>query len=210
MNHNDSKKPIKYKTIYYYIVLGILIISLFAIKIFNLDFSPPTPDVLTPSSSLIKFSSLEKAQKQTSIPIFLPAQFFSSNLETIGIYHQSVNNLPAESIITILSKDNWRFAEIIQKPQSKLEKEILQYPADQQEIIQLKPLTGILIKINPPIYKCFNPAPEKNKIGFCPITQKIVFVLNDQLIIISGNKKNISPGELISLARSIIEKNYQE
>lgn len=187
------------------IVIGMIIIGVFAVTILDLKIEPPQIPLLAPASSLVQFSEVPPAQAQTTTPILIPKELFGSEVHTLGIYHQAVGNLPAESVVTILVKDNWRFAEITQRPGRSLAQELSEMKNYPPEAVQLGPLAGVILDINPGYVHCIDPRPDGSP-GLCLLTHRIVFEMDNQLISIAGSQQNITVGELIELTRSLIEK----
>ncbi|MBU0646445.1 hypothetical protein KJ611_03150 [Patescibacteria group bacterium] len=185
------------------VVIGLIIISVFLIQITDFKIKPPTAPLLPPSSSLVQASDLAQAQNQTDTRIFIPEELFGSTLHTIGIYHQAVGNLPAESVVVVLKKDDWRFAEITQRPGRSLAQELTEQTRFSQTPIQLGPLAGVLIETDPDFEHCLDPQADGTP-GFCLLTHKIIFEMAGQLFTVAGSEPSITPGELISLSRSIV------
>lgn len=185
------------------LVIAMIIIAVTVIKITDFKIEPPAVPLLPPSSSLVMYSDPAQAQAQTSTIIISPKELFGANLHTVGIYHQATGNLPAESVIQIYQKDNWRFVEITQRPGRTLNQELLDFPGYPQTPIQLGPLAGVLIATDPGYEHCIDPQ-EDGTPGFCLLSYKINFEMDGQLITVAGNRQKITQGQLISIARSLI------
>ena len=122
----------------------------------------------------------------------------------IGVYKEQFETLPADSTAIVYIKDGWRFVELVQKPGVTLEQEQQQYNVTNVQTIALGTSEGALLSLDRRLTRCEQPH-EDGYPGLCQISKVLLFSHNNTLFSLAADGDHATDGELIGMARSLLE-----
>lgn len=195
-------KEDNYRTVFWIIIAALLIAGLF---LHFFDFTVPerkTP-LLTHAEGLIATKQIAHA-KSLNTKLLLPSETFGAEVELIGLYQKDNDHLPKQSIVTIYTKDQWRFIEIVQEPNGSLEQTKEHFFIEKETPIKVGENEGVLLQLDSFNTYCKKPH-EDGHPGLCHISKMVLFEYKDHLFRIGVDGDHASEGELIAIARSMVE-----
>ncbi|KKW32646.1 MAG: hypothetical protein UY76_C0021G0017 [Candidatus Uhrbacteria bacterium GW2011_GWA2_52_8d] len=133
--------------------------------------------------------------------IDLPTQTFGAELYTAGIYTSSIGEIPEGSIVTVYTKDAWRFVEIDYFPGVNSAEYLATHIYPTQEV-KLDQETSVWIQTLDDRPRCIDY--EDGLPNRCEITRHLIAQLENHLLLIAADGDHPTDGELIEMARSIM------
>ena len=186
-------------------VVPMIIIILLAAGVIHLLNTVTEPDpipLLTQTNGLVQLVKLDDIAKYSSTLITPPEQVFESELHVIGVYTETNDLIPKNSVALVYARDGWRYVEIDFKPISIEEQLATTDGTKKEEIILSDDITGTFFARNF-LPQCVE-SPNENFPGKCVIINQLFFPLNDLVVAISADGDHATTGEMIEIARSII------
>ena len=197
-NLKDSKSNLRLGLI----LFGIVIVTAGLLRFSKWMFPVSDPILLPEEESMIRLTDPNNIHDYVAWPLSLPTQTFGGELHMIGIYPEGTAVFSKNTIAIVYVKDGFRFIEVNYQPEKKLETEKIFYGAlPTQEIALTDSTKGLLVNV---LEKSYCKKPREDAIGVCQITRVLMFENSDSLVVISADGKHASDGELIEMARSII------
>lgn len=159
-------------------------------------------DLLIEVPGLVVTTSIAEADELIGRPIARPRESLGSTIELVGLYTQEQEAIPKETITLVYARNHQRFVEFTQRPAKEHDLEALKATKRTQPI-NLGETEALMVSLVWRTPTC--QPPNARYIGMCQITKKLVFVKDDTLYSIAADGHNASEGELITLARSLID-----
>jgi len=164
---------------------------------------PPAPLLLPQSENLVLVNTPAEISGYTQTPLIEPKKLFGSTLHIIGIYQSEQAWFTEGTIALVYVKNGFRFVEISVRPSTTLKTEQDKLSILKKETVVLAPsVEGIFARLRNNIY-CKQPTSEM--IGVCQITRALLFETNGTVVVISADGEHATDGELIEMARSIVD-----
>jgi hypothetical protein len=184
------------------ILFGIVIVTAGLLRFSEWLFPVSDPILLPEEESMIRLTDPNDISKYVDWSGQLPKKMFGGELQVIGIYPQGTAAFSKNTVAIVFIKNGYRFVEVNYQPEKKLETERIFYGSlPTQEITLTDSIKGLLVNV---LEKSYCKKPSEDTIGMCQITKVLMFENNDSLVMISADGKHASDGELIEMARSII------
>ncbi len=149
-----------------------------------------TPGLVTPEST-------------ESLGITPPTELFSSELFEIGLYTQSSDAFPANTVSLVYVKNNWRFVEIDYLPGRTMVEQRAIYRTLPQEEAMVDDKTYVFVTLDRRS-RCIeydDDIPNR-----CELTRQLLVETETHLIMISADGTHATDGELLLMAKSIMEQ----
>ena len=159
--------------------------------------------LLAQTDGLIQVATILDAKRYTKTSISLPTNLLGSTVQIIGIYQKDTPFFPADSFSVVLTKKQWRFADLSFLNNRTIEEQRALYHAYPQEDFMLaQGVPAVFVRM--PIFfdRCIPPVGAAP--GACVIGHAIMFEQNNNTILISGDREHITEGELMMLARGML------
>ena len=185
-------------------LLIIVFVVAIALKIVGLFQDEPQVPLLTPADGLVQLTSADSIAEHTSTPATLPGNTFESSVFVVGVYKEETPNLKEGSVVVVLVRDGWRFADIAYQPDTTLEKEIDPYPTAIVEEIKINSTLAKLVSLRTGDIDCSPPSSDTFP-GICKLRSIIIFEVGDVMISIASDGYHATDGELVEMARSILQ-----
>ena len=186
------------------ILFGIVIVTAGLIRFSQWMFPVSDPLLLPEEESMISLTDPNAINDYVEGSGLLPTQVFGGKLEVIGIYPEGTPVFSKNTIAIVYVKNGFRFFEVDYQPEKTLETEKVFYGAlPSQELALTDSIKGLLVNVRKDSY-CKKP--NENAIGVCQITKVLLFEKNGILIMLSADGKHASDGELIEIARSMMDR----
>jgi len=184
------------------ILFGIVIVTAGLLRFSEWLFPASDPSLLPEVETMIRLTDPNNISKYVDLSSPLPKQVFGGELQVIGIYPEGTALFSKGTVAIVYVKDGFRFFEINYQPEKKLETEKIFYGSlPTQEVTLTDSTKGLLVNV---LEKSYCKKPNEDAIGVCQITKVLMFENSDSLVVISADGKHASDGELIEMARSII------
>jgi hypothetical protein len=152
---------------------------------------------------LLTFADLQAAQTYLHQTVVVPSKTFEADIRAVGVYPEDEYGMAAGSIFVVYEKDGWRVAEWSLQPGLSMENEILREKNAVRETIDVEGREAALLRIQRLITDC-RPASEKQNVGMCQITRKIIFEKDGVLYTLAADGSGLTDGELIEMVRSVV------
>ena len=165
---------------------------------------PPRPDMLPKADGLIETTTVEEAQAHTIMQITLPGDLLGSSVYAVGTYVEGSPALPIGSVAVTLVKNEFRFVEIIERPDTTAEAVAGSYGKTAVQDIVLGGTTGKLLSIQTRGVACVEPNERWNLPGFCEIPLLLVFQGDGMTFTLGADGSHATVGELITMAKDIL------
>lgn len=198
-----------YRVIYFGIILFAMALLVIAIQFFDIKLPEPDAPLLPEAPGRITLAEPSTLHEFTQIPLTTPTETFGSEVYVFGIYTESVENLPAGTIAQVFVKDRERTFEIFQKPGIGIEVERKRLQKYDEEEIVLNGKTAYLYTINQVFKRCIT-AKEDGAPGICHLSQALVFALDDETVTIGVDSDKLTTGELLMIAKSMLNEKTAE
>lgn len=166
---------------------------------------PPRPNMLPKADGMVETESVEDAQPHTVMPITLPDDLLGSSVYAVGTYVEGGEGLPVGSVAIALTKGDQRFMELIERPDLTTDDVVRLYAADSEQDVALGDVTGKLLSLKTRGISCVEPNEQWSLPGFCEIPQLLVFQSRGVTFTIGTDGSHASVGELITMAKDILE-----
>lgn len=165
---------------------------------------PPRPSMLPKASGMIETETVEDAQPHTTLLITLPTDPLGSSVHAVGTYVEGAPGLPVGSVAIDLVKNDWRFVEILERPDTTADDVVRLYATNGSEDVSLGDSTGTLLSLQTRNVSCVEPNAQWELPGFCEIPQLLVFQSRGITFTIGADGSHATVGELIALAKDIL------
>ncbi|MBI5369868.1 hypothetical protein HZA85_01600 [Candidatus Uhrbacteria bacterium] len=162
----------------------------------------PLP-LLASAPGLIELHTIEEITAQSTTSVIPPKRTFDAELATIGIYPDATKTIPAGMVTLVYTREHNRFVEIDYRPGTNAEKELTAIGAQQSEQIILMPQVKATFVRMRKFVACKSPVAEQP--GVCQFTRAIVFDLLTETVVLFADGEHATDGELIEMARSIVD-----
>ncbi len=187
------------------VVLVAALVLAAAVKVIGFFMPGPSVPLFAEAPGLVQTASLEEAGQLSGHPVLLPADMLGAQVRRLGVYTQPAERLPQGSVAIILERGGWRFAELIEKPGVTLDAERGQVSAGGTQEVNLGATNGLLLALDPGRVRCVEPKDEGG-IGVCQLTHILLFETSGFLVSIAADGSHATEGELILLAKSMLDK----
>lgn len=196
---NENKHPGNF----WLIVIAAIIAIALLLRLYQWIFPASSPSLLSDSKSAIQLSELDDISKYLDWSGPIPSQTFGSELYVIGVYLSGSASFPKNTVALVYTKDNYRFVEISYQPNKTINDARAAFANFiTQEVELTDSINGLLVDIRK---KSYCHTPREDEIGICQITKELFFEKDGMLIVVSADGKHASDGELIEIARSMID-----
>lgn len=158
----------------------------------------------TPRSLLPEVSGLALLEDYTQVTnlIPLPTDTFGAELSVVGLYSSAVNDIPAGTISIVYVRDDWRYVEIDYLPTMTVEAYLVSHIHPTQEV-KLDQEQSVWIQTVDDRPRCIDYEDElPNR---CEISRYLIAQLDNRLLLIAADGDHPTDGELIEMARSIVD-----
>lgn len=170
----------------------------------------PAPVAIFPEvSGLIQLSDTADIATYTQTAFTEPQKTFGAMRHLIGVYTQENSLLPVGTISFVYTRDNWRFVEIDFQPNTNLqEQRALLSNYSMSDVVLDDQTTGFMVSLwNYPT--CIESEVDEFP-GKCEITKVLYFPIGDQVVTIGIDGYHATEGEIIEMARSMLQKTNGE
>lgn len=132
----------------------------------------------------------------------LPAETFSAELYTAGLYTSATGEIPEGTTVVVYVKNDWRFVEIDYFPGLASTEYLAThiYPTQEIKLDQEHSVWIQTINSNPRCIDYEDDVPNR-----CEISRYLIADLEGRLLLIAADGDHPTDGELIELARSVID-----
>lgn len=156
-------------------------------------------------SLLPQISTLSIFEDPTTIANLglLPTKTFGAELSIAGLYTQATQEFPQGTIALVYTKNDYRFIEIDYLPARTAEEYLATHIYPTQEII-LDPDHSVWMLSIDDRPRCIDY--EDNVANLCEISRHLIADLPDHLLLIAADGDHPTDGELIEIARSLIQQ----
>lgn len=179
------------------ILLAVVIVSAVVLLRFLSWLDRDDRSLLTWAPGLVMLEDVERITEMAP----MPTKTFEAELYTAGIYTQTTNVFPQDTIALVYVKDDWRFVEIDYIPgmntQSYLATHI--FPTDEITLTDDQSAWILTIDSRPRCIDYEDEIPNR-----CEISRHLITDLDDRLLLIAADGDHVSDGELIEMAREIV------
>ncbi len=166
----------------------------------------PRPDMLPKSDGLVETASAEDAQAHTVLPIVIPDDLLGGEIYTLGVYTKTAGALPVGSTVIVVTKSDRRFFEIVERPSTTLADVTDDYAAASTQPVALGSSDGVLLYLSATNVPCVSPNEKWNLPGFCEVQRILLFEANGVVYSIASDGSHATDGELITLAKDMLER----
>lgn len=196
-----TNRPERTKWIIFWLIA--IFSSAIILHFINWTVAPPR-SLLTQTDGLIQLSRIEDVSSRSPFEITLPTQTFNAQFYVAGVYSQSNDVFPTGTVSIVYARDSWRAFEIDYLPKRTIEEQRSLLSVYKQEDVALDNNVWATIFKRTSNPRCIDYEDEiPNK---CEITTQLLFKHNEILVLISADGTNTTQGELIEIARSIINQ----
>jgi len=163
----------------------------------------PSVRLLTDIDGLVQLTSVDDISQYSNTKVLIPETTFDSELFVIGVYTKENPAFQKGAVSLVFVKDNWRTFEIDYEPNKSINDELEHlYETEQVEKIFLNKNTKAYFSDLRALQSCVQP--KQDLPGLCRISKQLVFEFNNVLITISADANQVTQGEMVLIAKSII------
>lgn len=195
-----TKKQRKQSFLFY--ALGLMLLCLIGVTIWNSFDGVPHRELVAEIEGLQTTKSIASAEERIGHPIIRPANATGASIELIAYYTKDHPAIAKDTITIIYQKNRQRVVEFTQRPTGGNGLEALRQSRTVEDV-DLAGTPAILVSYHRPHPVC--EPPNEVYIGICQISRKLVFELDDTLFSFAADGNNITDGELIVMAQSLID-----
>lgn len=186
-------------------IIILMLIATLLLKIISWTVPEKIVPLLSKTDGLVQLVHTEDIPNYTSTIFLIPKETIGASQYVIGVYTETSPKFPKGSVALVYVKDNQRLFEIDELTDGLLVEQKQLYPEEnQEEIILDKSNKALIVKLNNTI-NCTSKYVESHP-SMCKLTDVLIFEKNELLIKIYVDGKKLTQGELISIAKSIIEQ----
>jgi hypothetical protein len=164
----------------------------------------PPRSLLTQAPGLVELANVENLSTYSLTSIALPTNIVGAELFIVGIYTQPNDVFPADTISLVYTKNNWRAFEIDYLPGRTIKEQSAILSGYDQEEVVLNETTSATIVTRNEKPRCINY--EDGLPNKCEITNQLLFTRDGLLISISADGTHATQGELVEIAKSILNQ----
>jgi len=182
-------------------ILGVIVIAALILGIIQKTNFGVAHSLLPQTEGLQRVATIEdlSTYARTVTP---PTQTFGAEFFIAGIYTQDHGTIPKDTVALVYTRDNYRYIEIDYLPNRLLEEQqtILGF-YDQEPVVLTPESNGTIITLHN-IPACLEPT--ETVPGKCKIQTQLIFQLGTDLVMFSTDGTHATKGELIEIAKSIL------
>jgi hypothetical protein len=182
----------------------IVLIAAVLIQFINWIHEPSPIPLLPETNGLVQLASTEDISTYSDANVIEPLEVFEADLHVIGVYTEENPLMPNGTVVLVYARDGWRFVEIDYVPSMTLD--------EQRALSNGYPITDVTLddQTNGILVSIWDfPACLESEVegfpGKCEITKILYFPLFSQMISIAIDGSHATEGEIIEIARSILE-----
>lgn len=200
LRRRRTEQPVNLKYLAW-VAIAILAVFLF-LRFF--DWIDDTKRSLLPQTTSLTILN-DPSVLDTIVP--LPTQTFDAELYTAGIYRQTVGEIPEGTVLIVYVKNYWRFVEVDYLPERHSTEYLAThiYPTQEIKLDQERSVWIQTLDSNPRCIDYEDDVPNR-----CEISRHLVADQGDRLLLIAADGDHPTDGELIEMARSIIDQGAAE
>lgn len=165
----------------------------------------PPRSLLMPAPGLVTLASLNDLANYSTLPTVAPTDTFEAQLYVVGIYTQPNETFPTGTVSLVYVKDGWRAFEIDYLPDRSIEEQRAMLSSYRQEEVKLNETISAAIVARDASPRCIDfddGLPNK-----CEISTQFLFPIDGLLVSLSADGAHVTQGELLQLARSLLNTN---
>ncbi len=185
------------------IMIGGVILVALIMRIVFWALPEKTAPLLAEADGLLRFEDIPSADPYTTLPLFLPENLLGSAVHVVGVYTKPSEVFPQESTVIVLEKDDWRFADITINPRSTFDVLENRYKKIGSSVV-VGDAVGYLVDLPAAPDQCL--PPTKEGIGACTLQTILFFPTETLTLTLAGDATHITDGELLLLARDIVQQ----
>ncbi len=184
-------------------ILAFMVVAALLLKILSIATPEKTVPLLTVKDGMQRVINVDDISKYTTTKPLIPTETFETDLFVIGVYTEDSATFPKDSIALVYTLDNQRVFEIDKLSKGTLEEYKSLYPkTSREEIVLVEDTPALLVQLRDHFDCTYqNGATHPS---MCQLTNLIIFKHNNSLIKIFVDGKKLTEGELISIAKSIV------
>lgn len=154
--------------------------------------------LLTQVPGLVMFEDVGRIREM--VP--MPTNTFEAELYTAGMYTQMTNVFPQDTIALVYVKNDWRFVEIDYIPSMNTQSYLATHVFPKNEIKLTDDQSAWILTIDsrPRCIDYKDEVPNR-----CEISRHLITDLDDRLLLIAADGDHVSDGEMIEMAREIVD-----
>jgi len=184
-------------------IIILMLVATLLLKIISWTVPEKTIPLLSKTEGLVQLVHTEDIANYTSTNFIIPKETIGASQYVIGVYTEESQKFPKGSVALVYVKDNQRLFEIDELTSGLLDEQKQLYPEEKlEEIILDKSNKGLIVKLNNTI-NCTSKYIESHP-SMCQLTDVLIFEKNELLIKIYADGKKLTQGELITIAKSIL------
>lgn len=165
----------------------------------------PRPDLLVEADGMIETTSVADAQAHTAMPITMPDDLLGGEVYAVGVYTKGAGALPTGSAIVVVTKSDWRFVEIVERPSTALPDIVNDYNASAAQPVALGATEGTMLTLSTNNIPCVSPNEKWDLPGFCEVWKILLFEKDGIVYSVAADGQHATDGELITLAKDMLE-----
>ena len=184
-------------------IFGAMLLAALFLRAESWLFPEQPKPLLEPAAGLIQSDSVADVEAQVGQDIPEPTELLGATVAVVGYYAQPSGNIPAGSSAIVLAKDNWRFVEILIRPGASYDEIHASYGNRGELPVLIGDVMGTMMDLTGLTTKCvdgMNGVP-----GICKLSHVLLFPYKDGVVTIAADGPHATEGELITIARSMIE-----
>jgi len=184
-------------------IFGAMLLAALFLRVESWMFPDQPKPLLEAADGLIQGPTIEAVEAEVGQEIPAPGDLLDSSVAVAGYYAQDAENIPAGSSVVVLARDGWRFVEILYRPGMSFDVVHATYSRRSEETVQIGTVTGAIINLAGLTTKCIEGI--ENVPGVCQLNRVLLFPFEDGVVTIASDGDHATDGELIALARSMID-----
>jgi hypothetical protein len=193
-----NKTPVGYAPV----LLLVLLAGLAVARFLPTAFAPDPPPLLQPHRGLVETTTIAAFSQGAGRSVTLPEFPSGVTSAALGIYTQPTEQFPANTVAIVLTKDGWRYAEILDRPGTDMPAVMNAYPFTSSRPITIAPeVEGSLLLLEAVAPVCIEG--RNGKPGSCLINRVLVFPSPHGVVTIATDAHGATEGELFDLARRL-------
>lgn len=164
--------------------------------------------LLTDATGIVRLTEPSEVSNYTDTLITKPTELFGATLHVIGVYPQPNEAFPEKTVALVYVRDQNRFVEIDYRSQTTTERELAGYAEQKKETITLTDtVDATLVQLR---NQSFCKSSSEHIIGVCQFTRMLTFEQDGIVITIFVDGRHLTDGELIQMAKSIVDASTSE
>lgn len=164
--------------------------------------------LLTNATGLVRLTDLSQIGAYVDTDVTAPTKLFGTQLHVIGVYLAENEAFPEKTVALVYVRDANRFVEIDFRPHTTIEKALTPWTNQTIETVVLT--IEKIAKLVPLRDQSFCKSPKGGGIGVCQFTRMLAFEQDGIVITIFADGRHMTDGELIQMAKSIVDASTSE